>query len=601
LAVDIKKTGNKQVDSIMERFKQARDKRQSDRDEIWKELDAFDRGEQWNMKGDAPSWTPKPVTNYIHLVKYTKRAALAMENPTGKLRPQSPVDVDMIEQLQKVYQFEWEKVGLRKYIREAIETSKLLGTAITQLAWDENFIGGGTNTKYEGRIVARSIDPASFYPDPTAFSLEDARYIHIAERKTLDWIKSVPTFAAKHEEVKNAQRNNDGSNYRGEIYEREYNVGQNKDVVDFHSHYEKTPNGEGGFNYSVTYIAGGIHLHTIEQIKPNRYPFVVLHDFAQRQSFWAKSTCEFILDNQKLINKIESIIATIGLLLQNPQKIVSKESGINPREVAKYGNAHGHVFVANGQPSLAMTWQNPPAIPQSLFNLLENARANIREITGLSESYMGQSVGSLQTSSGVDSLIERSTLRDRDQMYDVEIYVEELSRLLLGFITEFYTDERVIRIDKPEQKNPQDRMEFISFVGQDFAELDFDFEINVSAQAPISRMREQKEAEKLLTIQGQYDFKPAVITPQEYIKMSEFVDSDSIIKRMDMEEARNKIEEAYTVAMQLAEGIKLGASEEALKAKADEMFMQFEQGGIGSTADSSGNSAMSMRQGKPSQ
>jgi hypothetical protein len=31
------------------------------------------------------------------------------------------------------------------------------------------------------------------------------------------------------------------------------------------------------------------------------------------------------------------------------------------------------------------------------------------------------------------------------------------------------------------------------------------------------------------------------------------------------------------------------------------MFMQFEQGGIGSTADSSGNSAMSMRQGKPSQ
>jgi hypothetical protein len=186
-------------------------------------------------------------------------------------------------------------------------------------------------------------------------------------------------------------------------------------------------------------------------------------------------------------------------------------------------------------------------------------------------------------------------------MYDVEIYVEELSRLLLGFITEFYTDERVIRIDKPEQKNPQDRMEFISFVGQDFAELDFDFEINVSAQAPISRMREQKEAEKLLTIQGQYDFKPAVITPQEYIKMSEFVDSDSIIKRMDMEEARNKIEEAYTVAMQLAEGIKLGASEEALKAKADEMFMQFEQGGIGSTADSSGNSAMSMRQGKPSQ
>jgi hypothetical protein len=75
------------------------------------------------------------------------------------------------------------------------------------------------------------------------------------------------------------------------------------------------------------------------------------------------------------------------------------------------------------QPHKRLQYVDPPQIPQVLFNMLENAKANIREITGLSEAYMGQSVGSLQTSSGVNSLIDRSTMRDRDQMYDIELYM----------------------------------------------------------------------------------------------------------------------------------------------------------------------------------
>jgi hypothetical protein len=383
---------------------------------------------------------------------------------------------------------------------------------------------------------------------------------------------------------------------RGEIYHREYNLGQ-KELVEFHSHYEKVPNDEGGYSYSVTYVANGIQVGKIDELRPARYPFAILYDFPQRQDFWGKSTCEFILDNQKIINKIEAIIATIGLLLQNPQKIVSKASGLNPREVAKYGNAHGHVFYVNGTPANAMMWQTPPQIPQSLFNLLENAKANIREITGLTEAYMGQSVGSLQTSSGVSSLIERATLRDRDQMYDVELYIEDLSRLLLGFITEFYTEERVIRIDKPTEKIEMDRQEFINFVGRSFADIDFDMEINVSANAPISRLRQQSEAEKLINMQGQYGFKPELIKPQEYIRMSEFTDAEQIVERMDNEEMRNQVEEAFAVAQEIQKGIQVGASPEALKQKAMEMFAMFEQGeGIGNAATDGLNSGQMQAQ-----
>ena len=119
---------------VLDKFRKARTKRQL-KDPTWHELDAFDRNEQWEIDGRIPGWVPKPVTNFVHLVKYTKRAAFAMENPTGKLRPVREEDRQSIELLQKAYEFVWERIRARKVVRENIETAKLLGTGIAQVYW----------------------------------------------------------------------------------------------------------------------------------------------------------------------------------------------------------------------------------------------------------------------------------------------------------------------------------------------------------------------------------------------------------------------------------------------------------------------------------
>ena len=161
-----------------------------------------------------------------------------------------------------------------------------------------------------------------------------------------------------------------------------------------------------------------------------------------------------------------------------------------------------------------MKWQTPPQIPQALVNLAEMAKENIREITGMNEAYMGQSVGSLQTSSGVNSLIDRATMRDRDEMFEIEQYVEQLSRIIMGFVTTKYTDERFIRIVQ-DPNRPEDTTQFMEFVGTDFAGIDFDMDIDVSAHAPISQARREAELTELMQLQGQYNMIPKIITPQE--------------------------------------------------------------------------------------
>ena len=129
-------TNKERVSEIMEDFNKAKTKRQK-KEEMWKELDAFDRNEQWNLS-QAPAWLPKPVTNYIHLVKYTKRAAFAVENPTGKLRPVSPKGMDRVKTLNKAYEDTFERIKGRAVVRDSISDSKLLGTAIAHMYWDEN-------------------------------------------------------------------------------------------------------------------------------------------------------------------------------------------------------------------------------------------------------------------------------------------------------------------------------------------------------------------------------------------------------------------------------------------------------------------------------
>lgn len=577
------------VKDIMHKFKQAREKRQH-RDAIWEELDKFDRGEQW--QGNIPPWIPKPVTNMVHLVKTTKRAAFAIENPTGVLRPLSPGDRQNVDDLNKVKNYVWEKTNSRGVIREILETGKLLGDGIIQVYWEENELGGGTGNRHEGEIKVVQVDPSSFFPDPSAHTLEDCEYIHVVRRRSIDWVKNHPKFKSKASEL--TPTSSSGEEI-GEIYTRDETTTGREKIIDFHSHYYIDYASDGEKEYRVAYLAGDKLLHD-QALQPNCFPFEKYSDYPQRQDFWSKSSCEYVLDNQKLLNKVEQIIAVIGTMLQNPQSIVSKASGIRATEAKKYSQAPGHVFVTNGSPAEAMIWRQPPQIPQALFNLAEQAKQNIREITGITQSYTGESVGSLQTSAGVSQMIERATMRDRDQMFDLEQFIEKYVRLLIKFVTSYYEEERFLRVLNPDESD----MEFFAFVGTEYDTVDYDFHVDVSSELPMSKQRQLEEAEKLLNLQGQYQFDPPIITTREFMRMSRFAKSDEILERMTFDE-ENSLQQIMMQAVEMLQDAEVNdlPVEEAM-GMAEQMIAQHLEArnqGTGSTTDQNADGFQQRQQG----
>lgn len=516
----------------------------------WKELDAFDRGEQWDLSTiPLQSWVPRPVTNYIHVVKSVKKASLVDNVAEGTLLPLSPLDAEKIDRLNKVKTALCRRLKLTQIIRDTADRAVLLGTGITYVGFNPDVIGGSTNTRYEGEIVAKAIDPSGFYIDPTAFSLEDARFCATAGRVSYRYLKEMFPKTAKKYKAKILGTHSVAGGV-AEVYNRDYDTNQ-EDAITLISFYYKNKAGRIG----VVYIVNGCELDRKEDIGSLQFPFAVLYNIKQINDFWGKSLCELVLDNQKLVNKVESIIASMGVMLQNPPTYVSIDSGIDMKKYAKYRNAPSTVWSVRGDPRMAVYIPPLPEIPVTLLQLNDVAKNNIKEIAGLTEAYLGDSVGSLTTSTGVNSLINRSKIRDKDQQFELNAYVERLTRLVVDTLIETMGTTQTFRIDNEDPNtSAEQRYQFLEINRADYTNINYDFWISVHAST--EQTPEKLEQDAMQAMQLQMQFQPAVplITNEEFIQAMNWSDTfkETILNRLkedNINNQKNKVLDIMSLAV----------------------------------------------------
>lgn len=536
------------------------------KDTTWQELDAFDRGEQWTIKGDMPSWIPKPSTNYISKIKKFKTGNLVIDDYLGELKPLAPQDHPQIWMLQRFYEQLWDKLNLKYHILDVIRTSRLLGTGILYVGWDENYIGGTRGHLYQGEILIKPIEPSTFFIDPMAFTLEEANYCGTYIRTTEEAIMRDPSIEKEAKNRFKERRSTVSSGQmdqydRGEIYlNRDYSSYQ-QDVVDLITFYEKIEADDGlGYTIKVTYIADGIIIKEVEEIRPNNFPFVVLRQYEQRQDFWGVSDAQLVLPNVKMINKVQSVIGTLATLYQNPQKIVYEGSGIDPRIVSKYGNAFGLVFLSK-YPDLNNVIRNVDVeeIPQTLLAYIEFLKNDIEDFTGMSEIAQGLSAGSIQTAGGMSTLLQRSLVQDQDEYSVFEKFIEKVSYLLLNNALEYYTDNRIMRM-RNEDPNSDFEYEYIPFKSEEFRDLAFDFSIDI-VQKIRNSDQNRRDIMRMLS-EWQLQFSPDIqlVTAEDMIKAFNPADKYQMIERIKQEKETKSKENAQQIFQMVTQGLQTGVN-----------------------------------------
>ena len=551
---------------IWQKAREAIDYRRQRKDSLWIELDAFDRGEQWTQKGVMPSWIPRPSSNYINKVKRYKTGSLILEDYMGELKPLAPENEPQIWMLQRFYEQLFDKLNVKYHLLDALRTSRLLGTGILYVGWDENYIGGTRGHLFQGEILVKEIEPSTFFIDPAAFDLEEALYCGTFVRTTVDQLMADPSIDKKMK--KKFKENRKYSGYgmqseqdRGEIYaNRDYSSYQDH-IVDLITYYYKVPQDEG-FTINVCTVADGIKIKEVEGIQPNLFPFVILRQHKQRQDFWGISDAQLILPNVKMLNKIQSIIGTLATLYQNPQKIVYEGSGIDPRIISKYGNAFGLVFLSKS-PDLQNVIRNVDVadIPQTLLAYIEFLKRDIEDFTGMTDFATGANSRSVQTSGGIQSMIERSLVGDQDEFTLFEQFVEKLSYLLLQNAIEYYTDNRLVRMRDTSPNNDAE-YEYVPFRADEFTDLGWDFSLDIVKKIKHNDQTRQETMRMLSEWQLQYSPDLQIVTPEDIVKAFDPPNRDAILERLIQDKKQKSYDTAAQVVQEVVQALDSGYNPE---------------------------------------
>jgi hypothetical protein len=130
------------------------------------------------------------------------------------------------------------------------------------------------------------------------------------------------------------------------------------------------------------------------------------------------------------MNEIDSIIATYTDKQQDPVRYVSAESGLNVYEVATKGNKRGQTFKVAGDPTKAVHYEQRPDLSTAVYGMPLEIMERIKYVSGVNDFYGGQQAGSVQTKGGIDTMVNRATLRDNIQMQNIEWFMKDLTELI---------------------------------------------------------------------------------------------------------------------------------------------------------------------------
>lgn len=517
----------------------------------WKMLDIYDRGEQWK-DANVPPWVAKPVTNYVRYIRTLKRANLAASIPLTHLTPLRIEYAKFTERLQKAYEHVWHWEKVERTARWCIDRGTLFGTALAYVHEDTTYVGGTYQAQnipdklFQGKICVKYFPLYNFFIDPDAYCIYEAKYIETTEVISLRSIKNNPTFKKyckengslkKLQELNSDQLESDDS-AEGTFFNRDSKPNQPDARLDedsmatLHTHWERYLNDDGKWQLDVSYYLRNtdFFLYRIEDVKPNCYPFAVYKDEEEDNQFHGTSNIQDIIENQKVINKTSQTYSIIATMHQNPQKVVTRTSGINAQEVALTGTVPGKVWTSNEDATKSIQYIQPPEIPRGLFEVENNMKQDIREISGINEAYTGQSVGSLTTSTGVRSLIDRASIRDKDKMKQIDAFVEDLSDIIIKMILHRWQDDRPTPVRQPDGST---QMNTYQPIPKDIADqLEWMCTCDTYSVAPSTEESRRQEVKELLDIQGKYQFSPAIITPQEAIKRGNYQEKELILARM---------------------------------------------------------------------
>jgi hypothetical protein len=530
---------------------------------IFKILDAADHSDIWKIYNrKIPNFMQTPTHNPITIIKEATKASVMPTEYSGEFKALSMDVKELADTANKYFQMKWEAANMNEVNNECADYAYLHGTSGILMGWNNNIVDSSDVTNYFNpakhiQFQAKAYHPSNIFPDPGASTVEEMRYLFLVERKTKDFLRSIPRFQKSLYLIENS---NDtmGNNNPNYILDKAKTA--SNDIVSFITCYKKVMRQKqdpiSGLttlspSVDIIYLAGRNVLDVEKDIQPNCIPFIPLYDEKVPNNFWGISKCYKVLSLYLTLVQIDSIEATGYFKNQNPAEFINALAGLN---VADYQNKRDNpdkAFTVNCDPKLVQAYAQRPDLPKTLDGFRAYLLDAIRQISGVDSAYLGQSYGSIQTTGGVQQAVDRATMRDANRIKSIDKFIRKELELMTQFFIVHGQQEKFY-VPNPDKGSEQPGEE-LTFDPLDLIKHQ-SICIDVSNAAPRSNQSYEDAAMKLMELQMKYvpadHGYPDFITPEELIQWLNIPKPQQrlLIDRMKRQMQTMKLEE-YTAVL----------------------------------------------------
>ena len=530
---------------------------------IFKILDAADHSDIWKIYNrKIPNFMQTPTHNPITIIKEATKASVMPTEYSGEFKALSMDVKELADTANKYFQMKWEAANMNEVNNECADYAYLHGTSGVLMGWNNNIVDSNDVTNYFNpakhiQFQAKAYHPSNVFPDPGASTVEEMRYLFLVERKTKDFLRSIPRFQQSLYLIENS---NDAIGSTNPNYILDKSKTASNDIVSFITCYKKVMRQKqdpvSGLttlspSVDIIYLAGRNVLDVEKDIQPNCIPFIPLYDEKVPNNFWGVSKCYKVLSLYLTLVQIDSIEATGYFKNQNPAEFINSLAGLN---VADYQNKRDNpdkAFTVNCDPKLVQAYAQRPDLPKTLNGFRIYLLDAIRQISGVDAAYLGQSYGSIQTTGGIQQAVDRATMRDTNRIKSIDKFIRKEIELMTQFFIVHGQQEKFY-VPNPDKSSEQPGEE-LTFDPLDLIKHQ-SICIDVSNAAPRSNQSYEDAAMKLMELQMKYmpatHGYPDFITPEELIQWLNIPKPQQrlLIDRMKRQMQTMKLEE-YTAVL----------------------------------------------------
>lgn len=438
-------------------FDKAKDNR-SKEDWQWFQYDLFVAGEHYS-KWDKQTQQIIPVTKKDGkpkiVINKTYTTLRAVRNYVLRNRPKPEVTpADLVEEnvkqtikLNRFLDYLHDKLRLSLKTKESEWHALKYSVGFWQVLWDED----------EEEICVNVIDPYDLYIDPTARSLNEARYIVLTVRKPLELLKEDPKY--DHETVEKVKTDNllSSSSLRSRIMQNtKGNMSNSVDngTVIVKEFWIKEKDESGKPKIKVVTIAGGQIIRD-EDTDLDQIPFFKLDADVEPLSIYGQGWVKNMISPNKLLDRLESQVAEYNEIMNKGKWITDKGAGVRI-----INNENGQIIEKKRNYTVTQAAIAP--LSSSIFQQIQNANGYIEDLGGAHDATLGRVPTGANSGDAIEALQAGDSNNLSELTENLELFLEDVYEYILYLASKKYQFARnIIPIA------PNGSREFIKLIGEE--------------------------------------------------------------------------------------------------------------------------------------